>query len=114
MGTQLETRPRYTPTTTFETFPFPHPTDAQREHVAEVARELEHLRRGWLDPPGILGPELKRRTLTNLYNERPQWLLDVHRHLDEAVMAAYHWPVDLPDDQLLAGLLALNSSREPA
>jgi hypothetical protein len=51
--------------------------------------------------------------LTNLYNERPQWLLDVHRHLDEAVLAAYGWPVDLPHDQLLSQLLALNLSREP-
>ena len=40
-GTQLETRPRYTPTTCFETFPFPHPTEAQRKAVAEAARELD-------------------------------------------------------------------------
>ena len=34
MGTQLESRPRYTPTTCFETFPFPEPTDAQRLPLA--------------------------------------------------------------------------------
>ena len=45
-GTQLETRPRYTPTTTFETFPFPHPTDRQREAIAAAARELVRLRDG--------------------------------------------------------------------
>ncbi len=71
------------------------------------------MRRGWLDPPGLIGPELERRTLTNLYNERPQWLLDIHNQLDEAELAAYGWPVDLPDDQLLSQLLALNLSREP-
>jgi len=33
-GAALETRPRYTPTTCFETFPFPRPTDEQRESIA--------------------------------------------------------------------------------
>ena len=28
--------------------------------------------------------ELKRRTLTNLYNQRPAWLDHAHRRLDEA------------------------------
>jgi hypothetical protein len=32
---------------------------------------------------------LKKRTLTNLYNERPTWLALAHRKLDEAVLAAY-------------------------
>lgn len=50
-GTRLETRPRYTPTTCFETFPFPEPTDDQRADVAEAAKKLDELRRGWLDPP---------------------------------------------------------------
>ena len=36
--------------------------------------------------------ELKKRTLTNLYNARPQWLADAHRDLDAAVAAAYGWP----------------------
>lgn len=34
-------------------------------------------------------PKLKKRTLTNLYNERPTWLRLAHRRLDEAVLAAY-------------------------
>ena len=42
--------------------------------------------------------ELKKRTLTNLYNARPQWLADAHRALDDAVAAAYGWPADLADD----------------
>ena len=54
---------------------------------------------------------LKKRTLTNLYNERPQWLQDAHRALDEAVAAAYGWPADLADDDILARLLALNLER---
>ena len=32
---------------------------------------------------------LKKRTLTNLYNERPTWLRLAHQQLDRAVLAAY-------------------------
>ena len=55
MGTQLESRPRYTPTTCFETFPFPKPEDAQREAIAKAAERLNELREGWLNPPGPFG-----------------------------------------------------------
>jgi hypothetical protein len=55
--------------------------------------------------------KLKPRTLTNLYNESPAWLKAVHKRLDEAVFAAYGWPADLSDDDLLARLLELNLSR---
>jgi hypothetical protein len=54
---------------------------------------------------------LARRTLTNLYNVRPAWLDLAHRRLDAAVFAAYGWPADLSDDQLLARLLELNLAR---
>ena len=54
---------------------------------------------------------LKNRTLTQLYNERPTWLANVHRKLDEAVFAAYGWPSTLTDDELLAKLLELNLVR---
>ena len=57
---------------------------------------------------------LKKRTLTNLYNDRPTWLKDAHRRLDDAVFAAYGWPPSLSDDDLLARLLALNLSRAAA
>ena len=78
MGTQLESRPRYTPTTCFETFPFPKPEDAQREAIAKAAERLNELREGWLNPPGLSDAELKKRTLTNLYNQRPTWLANAH------------------------------------
>jgi hypothetical protein len=55
--------------------------------------------------------ELKKRTLTNLYNQRPAWLDQAHRALDEAVAAAYGWPADLSDDEVLRRLLALNRER---
>ncbi len=61
--------------------------------------------------PAIAAHELKTRTLTNLYNARPTWLDLAHRRLDAAVLAAYGWPADLPDDALLARLLELNLAR---
>ena len=111
MGTQLETRPRYTPTTCFETFPFPHPTDAQREAIAIAAAELNRLREGWLNPESLSAAELRRRTLTNLYNQRPTWLNNAHRALDAAVADAYGWPADLAEGEVLERLLTLNLER---
>ena len=55
--------------------------------------------------------KLKKRTLTNLYNERPAWLDLAHKKLDAAVAAAYGWPADLTDEQILERLLALNLER---
>lgn len=57
---------------------------------------------------------LKKRTLTNLYNERPAWLALAHQTLDAAVAAAYGWPADMSDDEILARLLALNHERAAA
>ncbi len=39
------------------------------------------------------------------------WLQNAHRKLDEAVSAAYGWPGDLGDDEILARLLDLNLQR---
>jgi type II restriction/modification system DNA methylase subunit YeeA len=114
VGTQLETRPRYTPNPAFETFPFPHPTDAQRGAIAEAARDLDRLRNGWLNPPGLADADLAKRTLTNLYNARPTWLAQAHERLDAAVLAAYDWPADIEREDLLTRLLALNLARAKA
>jgi type II restriction/modification system DNA methylase subunit YeeA len=114
MGTQLrevESGFRYTPTTCFETFPFPDATDDQRARVGEAARRLVELRDGWLNPPGLAPADLAKRTLTNLYNQRPTWLANAHATLDAAVLAAYGWPVDLTDTDILERLLALNADR---
>ena len=164
MGTQLEDRPRYTPTTCFETFALPwcpgsEPAgtdcgepgrvapargdaggkvergadgatgraDTARlawERISGAARELNELRERWLNPPEWIGPlaktvdaldgfsdvpdearalirqsaimaaaakdvRLKKRTLTNLYNQRPEWLKAAHEKLDRAVLGAY-------------------------
>jgi type II restriction/modification system DNA methylase subunit YeeA len=55
--------------------------------------------------------QLAKRTLTNLYNERPTWLANAHAKLDAAVFAAYGWPVTLTDDEILERLLKLNHER---
>jgi hypothetical protein len=55
--------------------------------------------------------KLKKRTLTNLYNESPAWLKNARRRLDETVFAAYGWPPSLSDDEILARLLELNLAR---
>lgn len=146
LGTSLEDRPRYTPSTTFETFPFPdgltpdlpaaaYADDPRAQAVAAAARRLDELRRAWLNPPDLVkmvpevvpgfpdrilpaGPkaeaELKKRTLTNLYNQRPAWLDNAHRDLDRAAAAAYGWPEDIGEDEALARLLALNHARAAA
>lgn len=60
---------------------------------------------------GVSAAELKRRTLTNLYNQRPTWLDNIHARLDAAVAEAYGWPADLADGEVLERLLALNLAR---
>ena len=55
--------------------------------------------------------KLKKRTLTNLYNECPAWLDLAHKKLDAAVAAAYGWPDNLGDEEILSRLLALNLLR---
>ena len=143
MGTSLEDRPRYTPTTTFETFPFPWPLNtpddaltaeqrAHRDAIAEAARNLDQARRRWLNPPEWVREEpdvvaslpprllpvdeaaakqLRKRTLTNLYNTRPAWLTNLHADLDRAVYRAYGWPREIGEEELLERLLALNLER---
>jgi len=117
MGSTLEDRPSYSTSTCFETFPFPwspgqEPKDDPRvEAIAQAARELVEKRDRWLNPEGATEQELKKRTLTNLYNQRPTWLDLAHRRLDEAVLDAYGWPHGLSDEEILERLLALNLER---
>ena len=65
LGTSLEDRPRYTPTTTFETFPFPegltpnlpaaaYADDPRAQRIAPAAKRLDELRRAWLNPPDLV------------------------------------------------------------
>ncbi len=115
--------------------------DPRAQRIAAAAKTLDDLRRAWLNPPDLVDivPEvtptaapgeaprrypdrilpktveaaakLKERTLTNLYNQRPRWLIDAHDALDRAVAAAYGWPENISTDDALARLLALNLER---
>ncbi len=58
--------------------------------------------------------QLKKRTLTYLYNERPTWLDLAHQKLDAAVFAAYGWDAGMSDDALLVALLKLHLERQRA
>ena len=75
---------------------------------------MNQLRETWLNPPDMPASELKKRTLTNLYNTRPTWLDNAHKTLDTAVAAAYGWPADLGEQTILGRLLALNLERAAA
>jgi type II restriction/modification system DNA methylase subunit YeeA len=106
--------PVYNATTCFETFPLPAPTPLQRNAIGNAAADLDRMRSQWLDPPGASAGELKKRTLTNLYNERPAWLANAHAALDAAVADAYGWSPDIPEEEVLLRLLALNGKLTPA
>ena len=108
--------------------------------IAGAAEWLNTLRENWLNPPDLVervpevvpgypdrvlpkdeaaAQELKKRTLTNLYNARPAWLDHAHRALDEAVADAYGWGDDyragaLTNDEILARLFHLNQKRASA
>ncbi|MFI8746046.1 type IIL restriction-modification enzyme MmeI [Pseudomonas sp. NPDC077186] len=150
--------PRYTPSSTFETFPFPEgltPADTRGQPQAEgevqlppvaadylpaahaiaaAAQRLHSLRENWLNPaewvervPEVVAgyperilakpeyaAELKKRTLTNLYNARPAWLDNAHKALDLAVAKAYGWQdysAEMSDEEILRRLLTLNLAR---
>ncbi|MFP5452388.1 MAG: type IIL restriction-modification enzyme MmeI, partial [Thermoleophilia bacterium] len=100
---------RYTPTSAFETFPWPPaPTSAQRDAVATLAAELIGLRQEICATQHI--------GLTTLYNhvDEGAWadVGDLHRQLDEAVAAAYGWPVSVAAgaDEAMRRLLGLNAA----
>lgn len=106
--------------------------DPRAVAIAEAARKLNEYRESWLNPPEwvIRQPEvvegfpdrlvprdpeaakaLAKRTLTKLYNERPTWLANAHAELDAAVAAAYGWPADIGQEEVLGRLLELNQAR---
>ena len=106
--------------------------DPNAQAIAEASKRLVELRDNWLNPPEWVkrepevvegypdrvlpvdeeaAKELKKRTLTNLYNQRPAWLDNAHQALDKAVAAAYGWDADLSDDEILVRLFELNQKR---
>jgi hypothetical protein len=127
-GGTLEDRPRYTKSSCFDPFPFPAANNIQRQTIRVVAEELDELRRRVI-------AENPHLTLTGVYNvleavragaapdtldvqDRRVFddgliliLKELHDRIDAAVAAAYGWPTDLTDDEILNRLVALNAER---
>lgn len=126
--------PTYNARDCFETFAFPLPGSSHGLQISETARQLDQHRQAWLYPlewgdwmPEIVAGypdrfvpkegyegQLRKRTLTILYNEKPAWLQNDQRELDQAVAAAYGWTNYTPamsDEEILRRLLELNISR---
>jgi hypothetical protein len=99
---------------------------AAQEHFIDLCHLLNEPTPAEADPTGTLYPsrilpknqdaavELKKRTLTNLYNSRPKWLVDAHNELDAAVAAAYGWAPDISEEAALPALLECNLARPVA
>ena len=121
--------PRYNKTRCFDPFPFPAATELQKARIRELGEALDaHRKQVQTDRPDV--------TMTAMYNalERARdadaggppltgkerdfharaligLLKTLHDDLDAAVADAYGWPVDLPDDEILTRLVALNAQR---
>ena len=106
--------------------------DPRAQHIASAATRLNELRENWLNPPELVdrvpevvprypdrlvpknaaaAADIKKRTLTNLYNGNPAWLQHAHRVLDKAVAAPYGWEWPLADEEILKRLFELNQKR---
>lgn len=123
--------PRYNKSKYFDPFPFPDPTPQQAEHLRALGEALDAHRKA----RQAAHPRL---TLTQMYNvlekfraleaarsgetlegpEKQIWqdgqigrLKELHDEIDAAVAAAYGWPADLSDEEILARLVALNRER---
>ena len=90
LGTRLETRPRYTPTTCFETFPFPWPPGTEPEDspemraISEAAAQVHDLRDRWLNPPEWASAREHRFNASEDGPWQP-WIVPAERVVREAV-----------------------------
>lgn len=100
-GSTLETRPMYTPTDCFETFPFPENTDTLE---TPVLKELEAIGEHYYTHRQTI-MQTRQEGLTKTYNRFHdptqtdpdiQTLRDLHIQMDTAVAAAYGWHDLLP------------------
>jgi len=110
LSSTLKADLNYTPTSAFETFPWPRSDEAAREEIAAWARDLI-ARRSDICLERQIG-------LTTLYNEVDDGayddLRDLHRRLDEAVAAAYGWPASAAHDPQESNRLLLELNRRIA
>ncbi len=123
-GGTLEDRPRYNKSRCFDPFPFPTATEVQRQKIAKLAESLDAHRKRAQAEHG-LGLTTVYNVLAKLRAQQPlapkeklvhdQALVStlrlLHDDLDAAVAAAYGWPADLDDPEILSNLVALNAAR---
>lgn len=124
-GGTLEDRPRYNSKGTFMPFPFPACDESHKAKIRELGESLDaHRKRQQAQHP--------RLTITDMYNvleklraEEPltdkdkiiheqgliSILKQIHDELDLAVSEAYGWPAQIPDEEILERLVALNTKR---
>ncbi|MDD5310053.1 MAG: class I SAM-dependent DNA methyltransferase [Deltaproteobacteria bacterium] len=117
--------PRYNNSVCFEPFPFPVCADEQKQRIRDLGEALDaHRKARQAEHPDL--------TITGMYNVLTKLrsgealnakekvihekglvsvLKKIHDDLDAAVFAAYGWPPDLTDEQILERLVALNAER---
>ena len=117
--------PVYVKSTCFDRYPFPDPTEAQRERIRFLGEQLDaHRKRSQNAYPNLTITEMynvleKLRSdeplspASHLIHERGliSVLRDLHDDLDTAVAEAYGWPADLPSEDILFRLVTLNAAR---
>jgi hypothetical protein len=120
--------PRWNKTKVFDPFPFPEEHPGKQSNIRSLAERIDALRKRVL-------AEHPHLTMTGLYNVLEKLrtgtapdaldtadrrivddglvliLEEYHDELDTAVAAAYGWPVDLTDNEILVRLVALNQER---
>ncbi|MEG4516034.1 MULTISPECIES: DNA methyltransferase [unclassified Microcoleus] len=117
--------PRYNNSVCFDPFPFPDPTDTQKQTIREVGERLDsHRKRVQATHPEVtitgmynLLEKLRKGEPLNdkdkAFNQKAlvSTLKQIHDELDAAVFAAYGWEASLTDDQILENLVTLNAQR---
>lgn len=117
--------PRYNKSRCFETFPFPNGTDAAKSAIRNIgeqldahrkARQAEHTDLTMTGMYNVLHLLRQGATLTEKDRQIHEKglvavLREIHDELDRLVAAAYGWPADLSDDDILARLVDLNAER---
>lgn len=104
-GTQVREREsgfRYTPTSCFETFPFPNPSEAQRDSIAAAAKRLDSLRCNWLNPPDYVRTE----TLEFPGSIDGPWSEYVHDADEATGIGEVRYPRTVPRDGVTEKLLS--------
>lgn len=115
----------YAKTSSFDPFPLPPLTHPTRSRIADLAEELQALRDSVAaDHPDITltvmynilqkvkdGAALSRREEDQRRRGHVDIIAELHDRIDVAVADAYGWPVDLPAEEIVARLVALNAER---